>query len=163
MKNLALVLGLCTALTAAPASAQSTRDCDTFEANARNIYPPYEETIRHFANGDIRLIALDVGEPAAAAFHLMVTHPAGDEPFLACTLISSRGSLGYAGLWMDRVTAEYDASVGLVVTLPAQVLDGTDFRLVELSLTVNQAAGTVTASAVVTDTLEPLLAPAGTK
>ena len=41
MKNLALVLGLCTALTAAPASAQSTRDCDTFEANARNIYPPY--------------------------------------------------------------------------------------------------------------------------
>ena len=64
---------------------------------------------------------------------------------------------------MERVTAEYDASVGLVVTLPAQVFDGTDLRLVELSLTVNQAAGTVTASAVVADTVEPPLAPAGTK
>lgn len=163
MKFPYLTLGLCS--LAASASAQVIRDCETFEANARNIYPPYEETIRHYANGDIRLIALDVGEPAAASFHLMVTHPAGDEPYAACTLISANGNLGFGGLVMEHMRARYDTDHGLVLSVPYTTWLENDQTQHpgELTVIVNQATGIVTADGLGAGVVEPQLEPEPSK
>lgn len=144
MKPLPLALAVC--LAATPMAAQSLRDCDTFEANARNTYGPYDQTIREYANGAIRVIALDTSEPACCSYHLLVTHPAGDEPFPACTLISRESQMGFSALYMDRVEARYDPATGLTVTLPTGRWDEAAGTMHEetLAFTVNQAAGTVT-------------------
>ena len=129
-----------------PAAAQTVRDCNTFEANARNIYGPYDQTIRPYANGDVRVIALDVGEPAAASYHLMVTYPSAEEPFPLCSLISSNDSLGFHSLDMASIGATYDPARGLIVSLPVQNLIGGDaIGSTSLHLTINQALGTVVA------------------
>ena len=136
-------LAVVIALLAAPLAAQSLRDCDTYEANARNTYGPYDETIRSYANGDIRIIALDVGEPACCSYHLMVVHPLPDEPFPGCTLVSLESNLGFSGLDMASAEASYDPSVGLVVHIPASQMDGEGLLPLLLSLAINQATGTV--------------------
>jgi len=142
-------LALLATLLATPLAAQSLRDCDTFEANARNIYGPYAETIREYANGAIRVIALDVGEPAGGSYHVMVTYPHPDEPWQHCALISREGSLGFGALYMDGVEASYDAAIGLSVTVPVGFWspDSVEPLPGALSLVVNQATGTVTANA----------------
>ncbi|RFU12561.1 hypothetical protein DZD18_10730 [Rhodobacteraceae bacterium W635] len=140
---------LCAALVACagtPALSQALRDCNTFEANARNTYPPYEQTIRSYANGAIRVIALDTSEPACCSFHVMVTHPSADGLYADCTLISADGSLGFGTLFMDRIGASYESATGLTVTLPVGHWDEAAGRMREAPLvfTVNQATGTVT-------------------
>ncbi|PIV74954.1 MAG: hypothetical protein COW55_07380 [Rhodobacteraceae bacterium CG17_big_fil_post_rev_8_21_14_2_50_65_11] len=144
MKGGAL-FALLIALAGSPATSQTLRGCDTFEANARNTYPPYEQTIRGYANGAIRVIALDTGEPACCSFHVMVTHPSQDGLYADCTLISAGGSLGFGALFVDRIGAVYDAATGLTVTLPVGHWDAAAgvMREVPLGFTVNQATGTV--------------------
>jgi len=144
MKRVPLFAALI-ALAAAPVAAQALRDCDTFEANARNIYGPYDETIREYANGAIRVIALDTSEPACCSYHLMVTHPHPEEPYLLCSLVSRDEQLGYGALYMHQIGAEYDPATGLTVTVPAGHWDGTSMAPEQIVLTVNQATGTVTA------------------
>jgi hypothetical protein len=131
-------------LAATPLAAQSMRDCDTFEANARNTYGPYEETIREFANGAIRVIALDVGEPAGGSFHVMVTYPHPEDPWQHCTLISSEANIGFGWLNMAEVEASYDPAIGLSVTIPIEAVSGVASWDQILTITVNQATGTVT-------------------
>lgn len=139
----AALLALIALLLAAPLAAQSLRDCDTFEANARNTYAPYAETIRDYANGAIRVIALDVGEPACCSFHVMVVHPLPDEPFPGCTLVSLDGTLGFSALDMANADATYDSATGLTVHIPAGQLGGDPLQPVLLDLTINQATGSV--------------------
>jgi len=128
------------------AAAQTMGDCDRFEANARNTFGPYEQTIREFANGAIRVIALDVGEPAAGGFHVLLTHPAPDDPYGLCTLVSDETGLGFSGLDMAALTAVYDPARGLTISLPVQRLIGGETLVsATLNLTVNQATGRVTA------------------
>ncbi len=147
MKTVSLTLAALIAAT--PLAAQSLRDCNTFEANARNIYGPYAETIRDYANGAIRVIALDTAEPACCSYHVMVNHPAGDDPYQICTLISRDDQMGFSALFMDRVEASYDPATGLTVTLPTGRWDEAAGIMHEemLAFTVNQAAGTVTLAA----------------
>lgn len=142
------VTGLLTALSlvAATASAQTLRDCETFEANARNIMMPPEMAVRSFANGAIRVIGLDTVEPACCYAHVLVTHPIPDEPFPGCVLISDTGDRGYSGLDMARLEASYDPQTGLTIAIPAgrYRADGTT-ELAPLTVTVNQATGQVAA------------------
>lgn len=147
-------------LVATPIAAQSMRDCDTFEANARNTYGPYAETIREFANGAIRVIALDVGEPAGGSFHVMVTHPHPDEPWQHCALISSENNIGFGWLNMAEVEASYDPAIGLSVTIPIESVSGVASWDQILTITVNQATGTVTP---VLSGNAPAPAPTGSK
>ncbi len=142
MNSLALTFAIL--LAAAPLSAQSLRDCDTFEANARNTYGPYEETIREFSNGAIRVIALDVGEPASGSFHVMVTYPHPDDPWQQCVLISNQDNIGFGWLNMAGTDASYDPATGLSVTIPVENVSGVARWDQILTITVNQATGTVT-------------------
>jgi hypothetical protein len=149
-----------TLLLASPTAAQSLRDCDTSEGNARNIYGPYEQTIREFANGDIRLIALDEGPEARGSglsnrgsLHIMVTYPVPDEPLVGCSLASRDETMGFWRLNMADLEAQYDPSIGLLVSIPVESIVGGDMIFREiLTITVNRAQGRVAA----TLTSEPL-------
>lgn len=127
------------------ASAQVVRDCDTFEANARNLMSPPEVAVRSFANGDVRLIGLDTNEPACCSAHVMVTYFVADEPFPLCALVSADGGLGFSGIDMTRLVASYNPDTGLILTFPAGRYNGSASVMSQMVLVVNRATATVTA------------------
>lgn len=139
-----LILGLAQA-----AMAADIRDCETWEANARNLWLPPSDGVRSYSNGRVTLIHLDTGgEPVCCSSHLMVLHPAGDgEPWQACTLISHHEGLGFAALALPGAEAGYDPAHGLTIEVPGQLylLEESFQNPVLLRVTVNQATGTVTA------------------
>lgn len=134
------------ALMASPAFAEpAVGDCEGWQANARNV--DWTQPSPTFANGAIRLIALDTEEPAAAAFHLMVLYPDADEMFLDCKLISAglEGS-GFAGINLGGVISNYDPAKGLLINVPITAFgaDGDDLEA-SILVTINRATGEVTA------------------
>ena len=140
------LLAVAVALSApATVSAQSIRDCETFEANARNV--DFSQSPQVFAEGAISLIALDTEEPTCCSWHLMVLHPAGQgDPWQACTLISREGSFGWVGLDLRSSRASYDPARGLTVEVPARIyLPESGFQNgTMLEVTINQSTGSVT-------------------
>lgn len=142
-----LIAFACAALAALPmgASAQAVRDCNTFEANARNLMGPPEIAVQSFANGDVRVLGLDVGEPACCSAHLMVTYFTDLEPFPICALISAGPQQGFSGLIMQQLSAGYDPSIGLILTLPAGRYNGSSSVMSPLQVVINRATATVTA------------------
>ncbi|MFP7569760.1 hypothetical protein [Marivita sp. S2033] len=142
----AVYAGLLCAGVATSATPQVVRSCDTFEANARNLMFPVEQNTRSFANGDIRLIALDTGgEPVCCSAHLMVLFPAPEDPGGLCALISNDGSLGWAGILLEKATALYDPAIGLTVSVPViEYIDGIQDTRLSIAVNVNQQSGVVT-------------------
>lgn len=140
----ALAAALCVALPAL-ASAQAIRDCNTFEANARNLMSPPEVAVQSFANGDVRVLGLDVGEPACCSAHLMVTYFVASEPYPLCALISADAQLGFSGLVMGQLAAAYDPAQGLILTLPAGRYNGAASVMSPLQVVINRATETVVA------------------
>jgi hypothetical protein len=100
-----------------------------------------------FANGAIRLAVLDVVEPAAGAFHLLVLSPPYDElGSRQCRVVSLEQSLGFAGLSLGGAQAGYDPATGLSVQMNAVRWAGSDqyFNTI-LTVTINQATGVISA------------------
>jgi hypothetical protein len=141
-----VLLALC---LAAPASAQTVRDCDTWQTSARNLPEPWSASSRTFANGAIRVALLDTVEPAAGAFYLMVLSPPYDElGGRICALVAEAdGNIGFAGIAFDAMQAAYDPTTGLTLTTPVQRFnpDTGGFVNRRLDVTINQAAGAITA------------------
>ena len=132
------------ALLAAPAAAQQVRDCDTWEAGARNVV--WDDPPRTFANGAIRLVALDTEEPACCSYHLLVLFPDPEIGYQSCALVSGpSGSIGLGGISLRDAAARYDAAVGLTVTIPTGRYDGEKTVPDTLTVTIDQALGVVTA------------------
>lgn len=136
-------------LMAVPAGAWAQNDlamtrCDGFVANARNV--DWSDPTRVFADGAIRFVTLDVGEPAGAAVHVMVLFPGTDDPFGDCRIVSA-GSDGFGFLDVDlkRADASYDAARGLTVRIPASEDAPVHSTPLSVEVTVNQATGTVAA------------------
>ncbi len=121
------------------AAAQVVGDCDGWVASARNV--DWTEPTRTFAEGAVRLVQLDTEEPAAAAFHVMVTYPDPEEMFLDCRLISAGEGVGFPSLSVEKAFATYDPARGLTLEVPGLTIDG-DALLV--TFTVNRATGEVT-------------------
>lgn len=138
------------ALTALPAAAQEVSGCD-WRAAAANLPEPWGSpaVTRTFADGDVRLAVLDTIEPAAAAFYLLILSPPRDEVGgRQCRIVGSGGDLGFAGMSLAGLRAGYDAARGLVFLIPVRFMrpeDGT-FRDADLTVSVNQATGAVSAS-----------------
>jgi hypothetical protein len=144
---LALALPLGAAL---PAAAQSILECGDWRAQARNLPEPWEDHIRSFANGEVRVALMDTVEPAAAAFYLLVLSPPYDElGERSCGLVGETGGDGFGGLDFARLTADYVAGRGLVLALPVSRWDSASDSFAEgwLEVTVNQATGRLTAVA----------------
>jgi hypothetical protein len=132
------------ALAASPVLSASVRDCETFEANARNLIFPIADNIKTFANGDIRLIGLDTGgEPVCCSSHLMVLLPSPEDPGDLCVLVSDAEGRGWSAIAVGRTKARYDAEVGLTVTVPVSVYNGSGSDPGSVTLVINQPRGTV--------------------
>ncbi len=122
--------------------------CD-WKASAQAIPEPWSENTRAYANDAIRIARLDTIEPAAAAEHLLVMTPKRtDMGERTCRIVSLSKDYGFAALDMSDVTAEYDASTGLELTLGVDEYDPETSRPVRKSLgvVINQATGGVTAT-----------------
>lgn len=131
-----------------PASAQTVGECD-WRASAANVPEPWADASRTYSNGAVRLSVLDTIEPAAAAYHLLILSPPYDEVGgRQCKVISLDGTLGFAGLNLSLIDADYDPSRGLLFALPAALYDaetgGSDWY--QLYVTLNQATGRIIAT-----------------
>ncbi len=137
------------ALAVSPhAWAQSVGECD-WRASAANLVEPWDEASKSFANGAVRVALLDLIEPGAAAYHLLLLSPPyevmGDRQ---CRIISLSPRFGFMGVELEKITAEYDPAKGLTLSLPAarynpDSVEG-DWSL--LHITVNQSTGDVAAT-----------------
>jgi hypothetical protein len=140
------LVALC-ALTGA-ASAQTVDACLDYRTSAAALVEPWELNTRLFANGAVRLAVMDTVEPAAGAFHLMILSPPYDElGSRSCTVVSGGDGVGFAGLTLNGMAADYDPAVGLIFRLPARryVPETGGFADAMLRVTLNQATGLVTA------------------
>ncbi|SLN44980.1 hypothetical protein [Roseisalinus antarcticus] len=134
------------ALAPMTATAEAiVRDCDTYQANARNLSRPFDEATRLFANGNAAFLSLALGEPACCGAHMMVTLLPADEPFALCALVTDASEMGWSRLSLAGAQAGYDPAIGLVVAIPGERFDSVDFVPFVLQVTVNQATGTVSA------------------
>ncbi|AXC48757.1 hypothetical protein DRW48_02775 [Paracoccus suum] len=137
------------ALLALPAGAQSVTPCGD-GPRADTIAEPWEANTATYADGAIRLTAIDTVEPAGAPFYLMVQSPPLDELGLRrCRLVGEAEGSGFFGLDFAARRAEYQAGKGLVVTVPIKrVTPGeSDAHPATLRLTINQSSGEITADA----------------
>jgi len=133
------------ALCAAPAAAQVAVPCD-WVARADSIVEPWEENSRTFANGEVRVALLDIIEPAAASYFLLLLHPPyGEMGERVCTVVGLDEGLGYAGMFFEDIDADYDPATGLTIKVPAVIyLPEQSFQnSALLSVTINQATGEV--------------------
>lgn len=141
------LLTLLFALLPGLAGAQVVEDCD-WRARADAIPEPWEDNIRSFANGEVRVALLDGIEPAGGAIYLLVLHPPrmelGDRQ---CHIIAMDNNFGYATLSFSELEAGYDPARGLTLSLPGVIfLPEAEFQnSIVLHVTVNQATGEVTA------------------
>lgn len=141
-------------LLATPAMAQVITDCDWI-GNPGNIVEPWDQNSRTFANGAIRVAWLDTGgEPACCSSHLLILSPNGDgsaEPiFRQCRIASASPGMGFYGLDIQRITADYDPARGLLLSLPVfhwhqGVENGAPPIEERMEIRINQATGAVTA------------------
>lgn len=139
-----LAATLALSLLAAPAVAQQVQPCDN--APAESIAEPWEENIASYAEGQIRVAALDMIEPAGGALKLLVISPPRDElGFRQCRVIGADG-IGFYNLDFAKRRASYDPARGLTLTLPAQhyLPEDPEGGWYHLALTINQQTGDIT-------------------
>jgi hypothetical protein len=132
-------------LLASPVAAQTAFPCD-WQARADSIVEPWEDNIATFANGAVRVALLDVIEPAAASYYLLVLHPPVDEMAgRVCTTVGLDDELGYAGMFFNELEASYDPAAGLTLQIPAIIyLPEQSFQnSALLQISINQSTGKV--------------------
>lgn len=138
---------LCLCALAGSAVAQEINDCD-WRAYADNIPEPWEDNIRSFANGEVRVALIDTIEPAAVPFYLLVLHPPRMElGERRCALIGFGGGLGYATLDFASLEAGYDPARGLSLSLNGGLYlpEESFWNPLALHVLINQATGQITA------------------
>lgn len=137
---------------AAPAFAQSVGECGQL-TSAAYLAEPWEENSATFANGEVRVALIDTIEPAAAAVHLLVLSPPRNEvgdrqcSFVSLSRSEGGGPIGFFNVDFSDHDAEYDPARGLVLTIPIEtyVPETGGGEPAELTLTINQSTGEITA------------------
>lgn len=138
-------LALCLALLGAPLHAQSVTPCD-WQASAQALVEPWEENTKQFGNGAVRLAALDTIEPAVASAYLLVLSPPLNEiGERQCRVVGFDDQMGFAALYFDKLTTDYDPATGLIFELPVQIVtaDLSFSNGALLSVTLNQSSGDI--------------------
>ena len=133
-------------MLASPAAAQSVNPCD-WQASAQALVEPWEGNTRVFANGDVRLAAIDTIEPASGADYVLVlSPPRSDLGERQCRVIGYDAQVGFAAVYFDQLTADYDPAIGLLFDVPVQIVtaDGSFTNGGQLSITLNQSTGAMT-------------------
>ena len=133
---------------AQPAAAQpaTVRPCGDGE-RIDTLAEPWEESTATYAEGKIRVAALDTVEPAGAPFHLLVLSPPADETgmFRQCRVVSLSGRTGFRGMDFPARKASYDPVRGLTLAIPVEVHDPErgDGTPRTLTVTIDQSTGRV--------------------
>jgi len=134
---------------ALPATAQTAIDCDDWKSSGAKIVEPWDTHSRTLANGNVRVALMDMIEPAAAAFYLLVLSPPYDELGVrSCELVGEGdGGHGFHVLHVDQMTSSYDATTGLSLRIPGMTYDANvdEFVAAMLRVSINQATGDVSA------------------
>jgi hypothetical protein len=144
-------IGLAVAFAAAlpqAAEAQAVDLCGDYRSSVFALAEPWETSTRLFADGAVRLAVMDTVEPAAGAFHLIILSPPYDElGTRQCRILSGTDGLGFAGLTLEGITADYDPATGLTFVLPARrwLPESDSYADAVLTVTLNQATGDITA------------------
>lgn len=147
MKNLLPILVSSLAFVATPVAGQTVNECD-WVSSARNLVTPWENNMRDFANGAIRVALLDTYEPACCSYHLLVISP-HPEWGQACHVISKEAGQGWMSVRYKDIDASYDPASGLRVNIEVENYNpetGTaDPALTRrYGVRINQATGSVT-------------------
>ncbi|WP_407494192.1 hypothetical protein [Pseudooceanicola sp. MF1-13] len=138
-----LILTVLSLFIAQAAVAQSVQECD-WRARADAIAEPWSENTRTFANGDVRLALIDIGEPAVGGYHILILSPPyGDGGWRQCRVLTYQ-DIGFGGVEFDMLEAEYDPARGLVFYLPVSVAGQDGYQTDrELTFQLNQATGEI--------------------
>lgn len=130
---------------ATPLAAQQVQDCDWI-ARADAIVEPWEDHTTTFANGNVRLALMDVTEPAAGSYHILILSPPYDEiGNRQCKTLGASENIGFSGVDWSSLDAGYDPAVGLTFGVDVRIFDGSDFVPGWLRFTLNQATGAIRA------------------
>lgn len=140
---LAPVALVCTVLAGAAGAAPiATIPCDeTYISSAENLMMPPSESIRTYAEGAVRLMWLDVMEPACCSSYLMVVQPNPEGIGEICRIVTPSGDAGFGGIDLPGTEGFYDAETGLTLQIPVNFWEGSGGELGILYLTINQATG----------------------
>lgn len=133
----------------APAAAQAISACDDWRSSVLGIAEPWEANTKTYADGTVRMVIMDVGEPVAGSYRLLILTPPTDEnpDGRQCQVLSFDADLGFAGLSFDGVTDITDPT-GLTVIIPAKrwIAETDTYADAKLSVTVNSTDGAIAAS-----------------
>ena len=147
---LRILTTLFTFLLVTTAHAQTLNECNWL-ASASNIWEPWEDNTKTYANGAIRIAKVGVDEPTCCAANLLILSPGEPDPtgwFRNCTILSGPNGFGFNDIDLGKITASYDAAKGLLLSVPVEFYDPeneyTDPNLFKIiNVRINQAAGTV--------------------
>lgn len=120
-----------------------------WQTSARNIVEPWEDNMRTFANGEVRVVNLDTVEPAVGFAYLMIISPPRDVMGARqCQVIGAAQNIGFAGLDFDTLSASYDPATGLLFEIVAVVYDPATDTMPRrfLNITLNQQTGDIAAT-----------------
>ena len=141
-------------LLATPAAPQAIQNCDYVGSTADRL-ALWSQASRTFANGAIRVAALDTGgEPVCCSNHLMILAP---DPNIgeACYVLSDRSGEGFRQVFVSEIESSYDPGEGLLLQVPVGRYDpdtgGVDPNgLMRVPVRINQATGVVNIEALPT-------------
>lgn len=126
-------------LAALPVAAVTVTPC-TELAEVWAEAEPSKTGAKTFANGEVRVVVFNTGQPAATTFHLVMLHPPQDDIGIpACSMVSASKATGFSTIDFGSIAVRYPSAQGVTFRLPVEA----DGRL--LWLTVNKPTGFVTA------------------
>ena len=134
------------ALAPCAAAAQSVTHCN-WQSDVRGIIEPWEDNIRAFADGKVRVIQMNFIEPAAGPINLVILTPPYDPETgdRNCWVVGWDEALGFVSIEFAALTSTYDPARGIVLAVPARFydpeLDFSNIGLLEVS--INQSTGEV--------------------
>ncbi len=147
---MALVALAAAAVAAAPsvALAEPTISQCGGQARVDAIVEPWSQATRTFANGKIRIIALDTAEPACCSFHLAIIAPNPEDELglrQCVTLNDGAEWTGFQSVSVSNTQSSYDPGRGLLLSVPVErYIDGIRSTKLIVDVRINQATGAIT-------------------
>ena len=144
----ALIISAITMVGALQAAAEPAISNCGGPARVDAIVEPWSDATRTFANGKIRIIALDTAEPACCSFHLAIIAPDPENELglRQCVALNDGSEwTGFQFVDVQGTVSSYDPGLGLLLSVPVErYIDGTRSSKLIVDVRINQATGAIT-------------------
>ena len=144
----ALIISAITMVGALQAAAEPAISNCGGPARVDAIVEPWSDATRTFANGKIRIIALDTAEPACCSFHLAIIAPDPENELglRQCVALNDGSEwTGFQFVDVKGTQSSYDPGRGLLLSVPVErYIDGTRSSKFVVDVRINQATGAIT-------------------